>query len=149
MQDQRTVHSTWMGRIASYYYLSHKTMAHFHKNLQSNLNFDNLLRVLSDSEEYATLPVRHNEDEINGWVLKLYTFLFKSTWAVAQRLNVNDEKVVGSILNQRNELFLFPRSGSKTNRGFEFHQLTYKYMFPSSGVLFHAQSSCALVVMRY
>nr|XP_026497272.1 activating signal cointegrator 1 complex subunit 3 isoform X1 [Vanessa tameamea]XP_026497273.1 activating signal cointegrator 1 complex subunit 3 isoform X1 [Vanessa tameamea]XP_026497274.1 activating signal cointegrator 1 complex subunit 3 isoform X2 [Vanessa tameamea] len=65
-EDQRTVHSTWKGRIASYYYLSHKTMAHFHVNLQSNLTLDNLLRILSDAEEYATLPVRHNEDILNG-----------------------------------------------------------------------------------
>ncbi|CAG4955228.1 unnamed protein product [Parnassius apollo] len=65
-EDQRTVHSTWMGRIASYYYLSHKTMAHFSSHLNGNLNFDDLLRVLADSEEYATLPVRHNEDVLNG-----------------------------------------------------------------------------------
>ncbi|KAL0868583.1 hypothetical protein ABMA27_008049 [Loxostege sticticalis] len=65
-EDQRTVHSTWMGRIASYYYLSHKTMAHFAANLQGHLNIDALLRVLADAEEYATLPVRHNEDLLNG-----------------------------------------------------------------------------------
>ena len=68
---------------------------------------------------------------------------------MAQRLNEIDEMVVGSIRNQRHELFLFPSSGNKTNRGFEFHHLRHKYMFPSSGVLFYAQSSCALAVMRY
>ncbi|XP_053615369.1 activating signal cointegrator 1 complex subunit 3 [Plodia interpunctella] len=65
-EDQRTVHCTWLGRIASYYYLSYKTMAHFSYHLQSNLNTDALLRVLADAEEYATLPVRHNEDIQNG-----------------------------------------------------------------------------------
>lgn len=65
-QDLRTVHCTWMGRIASYYYLSYKTMAHFTRNLHNNMNVDDLLRVLADSEEYATLPVRHNEDLLNG-----------------------------------------------------------------------------------
>ncbi|CAH2095219.1 unnamed protein product [Euphydryas editha] len=70
-EDQRTVNSTWMGRIASYYYLSHKTMSHFNLHLQSNLNFDNLLRILADSEEYATLPVRHNEDILNGELSQL------------------------------------------------------------------------------
>ncbi|CAH0402336.1 unnamed protein product [Chilo suppressalis] len=65
-EDQRTVHSTWMGRIASYYYLSHKTMAHFSRELRGDLNADQLLRVLSDANEYATLPVRHNEDLLNG-----------------------------------------------------------------------------------
>lgn len=57
-----------MGRIASYYYLSHKTMAHFSAHLHNHMNVDDLLRVLSDSEEYATLPVRHNEDVLNGYV---------------------------------------------------------------------------------
>ncbi|XP_061729195.1 activating signal cointegrator 1 complex subunit 3 isoform X1 [Cydia pomonella] len=65
-EDQRTLHTTWMGRIASYYYLSHKTMAHFSQSLHGDLDFDMLLRVLSDCEEYATLPVRHNEDVLNG-----------------------------------------------------------------------------------
>ncbi|XP_026331439.1 activating signal cointegrator 1 complex subunit 3 [Hyposmocoma kahamanoa] len=65
-EDQRTVNSTWMGRIASYYYLSHKTMAHFSVNLHYDMDIDLLLRVLSDCEEYATLPVRHNEDVLNG-----------------------------------------------------------------------------------
>ncbi|CAH2054677.1 unnamed protein product, partial [Iphiclides podalirius] len=65
-EDERTVHSTWMGRIASYYYLSHKTMAHFSSRLHPSLDADELLRVLADAEEYATLPVRHNEDVING-----------------------------------------------------------------------------------
>ncbi|XP_049885974.1 activating signal cointegrator 1 complex subunit 3 isoform X2 [Pectinophora gossypiella] len=65
-EDQRTVSCTWMGRIASYYYLSHKTMAHFRANLHYNMRIDDLLRLLADCEEYATLPVRHNEDLING-----------------------------------------------------------------------------------
>ncbi|KAI5644855.1 sec63 brl domain-containing protein [Phthorimaea operculella] len=65
-EDERTVHCTWMGRIASYYYLSYKTMAHFSANLVSNMPIDLLLRLLADCEEYATLPVRHNEDVLNG-----------------------------------------------------------------------------------
>ncbi|XP_059051963.1 activating signal cointegrator 1 complex subunit 3 [Achroia grisella] len=65
-EDQRTVHSTWMGRIASYYYLSHHTMEHFSLHLAPSLDADELLRALADSHEYATLPVRHNEDVLNG-----------------------------------------------------------------------------------
>lgn len=65
-EDNRNVHSTWMGRIASYYYLSHKTMRHFSQNMHNAMLFDDLLRILADSEEYATLPVRHNEDVLNG-----------------------------------------------------------------------------------
>lgn len=55
-----------MGRIASYYYLSHKTMKHFSDNLNNLQTFDELLKVLADAEEYATMPVRHNEDVQNG-----------------------------------------------------------------------------------
>ncbi|VVC95095.1 unnamed protein product [Leptidea sinapis] len=65
-EDERTIETTWKGRIASYYYLSHKTMTHFTRNLHRDLDIDALLRVLSDCEEYATLPVRHNEDVLNG-----------------------------------------------------------------------------------
>ncbi|XP_041983109.1 activating signal cointegrator 1 complex subunit 3 isoform X1 [Aricia agestis] len=70
-EDERTIHATWMGRIASYYYLSHRTMAHFAANLHYNLDTDTLLRVLSDADEYATLPVRHNEDVLNGELSQL------------------------------------------------------------------------------
>jgi activating signal cointegrator complex subunit 3 len=57
-----------MGRIASFYYLSHQTMQHFQDKLRPDLNLEELLRVLSDAYEYDQLPVRHNEDSLNGWV---------------------------------------------------------------------------------
>lgn len=65
-QDGRTISSTWMGRISSYYYLSHQTMKHFTDKLNSELELDEMLRVLSDAHEYNELPVRHNEDIMNG-----------------------------------------------------------------------------------
>jgi activating signal cointegrator complex subunit 3 len=55
-----------MGRIASFYYLSHQTMQHFQDNLRHDLNLEQLLHVLSDAHEYDELPVRHNEDALNG-----------------------------------------------------------------------------------
>jgi activating signal cointegrator complex subunit 3 len=55
-----------MGRIASFYYLSHKTMQHFQDNLKPDLTSEQLLKVLSDAYEYDQLPVRHNEDNLNG-----------------------------------------------------------------------------------
>lgn len=55
-----------MGRIASFYYLSHQTMQHFQENLRPDLNLEQLLNVLSDAYEYDQLPVRHNEDALNG-----------------------------------------------------------------------------------
>jgi len=65
-EDLRGVHPTSMGRIASFYYLSHQTMQHFQDNLRCDLNLEQLLHVLSDAHEYDELPVRHNEDALNG-----------------------------------------------------------------------------------
>uniref|UniRef100_A0A2Z5TZE8 U5 small nuclear ribonucleoprotein 200 kDa helicase n=1 Tax=Reticulitermes speratus TaxID=60591 RepID=A0A2Z5TZE8_9NEOP len=69
-EDFRGVHPTSMGRIASFYYLSHQTMQHFQDNLRPDLNLEQLLGVLSDAYEYDQLPVRHNEDALNGELAK-------------------------------------------------------------------------------
>lgn len=66
LQDLRGLHPTSLGRIASFYYLSHQTMQHFQHNLRHDLNLEQLLHVLSDAYEYDELPVRHNEDALNG-----------------------------------------------------------------------------------
>jgi len=41
-------------------------MQHFQDNLRCDLNLEQLLHVLSDAHEYDELPVRHNEDALNG-----------------------------------------------------------------------------------
>lgn len=41
-------------------------MQHFQDNLKPDLKLEELLRVLSDAHEYDQLPVRHNEDSLNG-----------------------------------------------------------------------------------
>uniref|UniRef100_A0A8D3C335 Activating signal cointegrator 1 complex subunit 3 n=1 Tax=Scophthalmus maximus TaxID=52904 RepID=A0A8D3C335_SCOMX len=51
------------GRIASYYYLKHQTIRMFKERLKAELPVHELL---SDAEEYAELPVRHNEDQLNS-----------------------------------------------------------------------------------
>lgn len=66
LQDCRGVHPTSMGRIASFYYLSHQTMQHFQDSLRPDSNVEQLLKILSDAHEYDQLPVRHNEDDLNG-----------------------------------------------------------------------------------
>lgn len=55
-----------MGRIASFYYLSHQTMHMFKAELGPELNQEHLLKILSDVHEYDQMPVRHNEDILNG-----------------------------------------------------------------------------------
>lgn len=41
-------------------------MQHFQDNLKPDLNLEELLRVLCGAYEYDQLPVRHNEDSLNG-----------------------------------------------------------------------------------
>ena len=64
------IRPTSLGRIASYYYLSHETMEHFRNRLSSSNTLEELLAVLSHCHEYDELPVRHNEDLLNGELAK-------------------------------------------------------------------------------
>lgn len=61
---------TALGRIASYYYLSYLTLQMFRDRLNANNTIEELLSVLSDAHEYSELPVRHNEDILNGELAK-------------------------------------------------------------------------------
>lgn len=65
VQDERTVEPTVLGKIASYYYLNHRTVMIFTLELRGNANVENILKILCDSHEYKELPVRHNEDSLN------------------------------------------------------------------------------------
>ncbi|TKA59242.1 hypothetical protein B0A49_13373 [Cryomyces minteri] len=60
------VDSTPMGKIMSYYYLSHKTMRHLTKHAKRNASFEDVLSMMCCATEYDELPVRHNEDLINA-----------------------------------------------------------------------------------
>lgn len=64
-EDRRSVESTTLGKIASFYYLSHETILLFHDQLSKNITLENLFIVLTLAKEYAELPVRHNEDLLN------------------------------------------------------------------------------------
>ena len=54
-----------MGRIASFYYLSHQTTLMFKQALKENLSVEQYLRIMCNAHEYDELPVRHNEDILN------------------------------------------------------------------------------------
>merc|ERR1719341_1360105 len=69
-EDGRTLYATVLGRIASYYYLSHHTVAHFQDTLQAEMSIAEVLQVLVDVTEFAELPVRHNEDIENTELAK-------------------------------------------------------------------------------
>ncbi|CAN9514188.1 unnamed protein product [Ophioblennius macclurei] len=65
-EDDRTIEPLTYGRISSYYYLRHQTIRTFKERLRAELPIHELLCVLTDAEEYAELPVRHNEDQLNS-----------------------------------------------------------------------------------
>ncbi|XP_013419499.1 activating signal cointegrator 1 complex subunit 3-like isoform X1 [Lingula anatina] len=64
--DGSSIEALTLGRISSYYYLNHLTVRMFQDNLTPNSTLEELLTMLSDAHEYAELPVRHNEDQINS-----------------------------------------------------------------------------------
>ncbi|KAL6860194.1 putative steryl acetyl hydrolase mug81 [Amphichorda felina] len=59
------VDPTPLGKIMSYYYLSHKTIRHLAHQAKPNATFLDVLSWMSRAIEYDELPVRHNEDLIN------------------------------------------------------------------------------------
>lgn len=59
------VDPTPLGKIMSYYYLSHKTIRHLVNNVKPNASFLNVLSWMCHATEYDELPVRHNEDLVN------------------------------------------------------------------------------------
>ena len=73
-EDGRGVYTTVLGRIASYYYLHHSTVQLFSDKLHGEVSVEELLKVLSDSTEFAELPVRHNEEHLNADLAKLCPF---------------------------------------------------------------------------
>ena len=64
------VGSTPLGKIMSYYYLSHKTIRHFIEHAKRNATFEDVLSWMCSATEFAELPVRHNEDLINAELSK-------------------------------------------------------------------------------
>ncbi len=60
------VDSTPMGKIMSYYYLSHKTIRHLLQHAKRDATFEEVLSWMCCATEFDELPVRHNEDLINA-----------------------------------------------------------------------------------
>lgn len=55
--DQRTLQATVHGRIASHYYISHKTIHMFSQRITSNITIGELIDLISCAQEYAEMPV--------------------------------------------------------------------------------------------
>ncbi|XP_061919735.1 activating signal cointegrator 1 complex subunit 3 [Entelurus aequoreus] len=65
-EDDRAIQPLTYGRIGSYYYLKHQTIRLFKERLRAELAIKDILSILTEAEEYAELPVRHNEDQLNS-----------------------------------------------------------------------------------
>lgn len=68
------IDSTPLGRIMSYYYLSHKTIRHLINHAKKSANFEDVLSWMCSATEFDELPVRHNEDLINAELSKNLPF---------------------------------------------------------------------------
>ena len=68
------VDSTPLGKIMSYYYLSHKTIRHLVKHAKRDASFEEVLSWMCGATEFDELPVRHNEDLMNAEMAKSLPF---------------------------------------------------------------------------
>lgn len=64
-KDLNALTPTVLGRLCSYYYLSHKTVRYFDVHITADSSHVDVLRALCEAEEFNELPVRHNEDKLN------------------------------------------------------------------------------------
>uniref|UniRef100_A0A1I8NZ61 Activating signal cointegrator 1 complex subunit 3 n=1 Tax=Stomoxys calcitrans TaxID=35570 RepID=A0A1I8NZ61_STOCA len=65
VQNEHLLIPTFLGRIASFYYLSYRTMKHFLDDLEPQMSTGDVLLAIADSYEFDQQPVRHNEDKYN------------------------------------------------------------------------------------
>ena len=70
-EDEFSIESTFLGHIASFYYVRHTTVAHFEANLKEDLTIINLIKLISDAREFEEIPLRHNEDNYNEALAKI------------------------------------------------------------------------------
>lgn len=91
--EHLSVKPTPLGRIASFYYLSYKTVGLFSEALNDTLTFPQVLDILCEATEYDELPVRHNEDNLNRELIPLMK------WEIDE-LRVDSPHVKANILFQ-------------------------------------------------
>nr|CCC95039.1 putative ATP-dependent RNA helicase [Trypanosoma congolense IL3000] len=63
--DSNALSYTVLGKLCSYYYLSHKTVYYFDTNIDADSSQVDVLRTMCEADEFGELPVRHNEDKLN------------------------------------------------------------------------------------
>jgi pre-mRNA-splicing helicase BRR2 len=66
--DQRTLHATVHGRIASHYYISYKTIHMFDQRLTSTITLGELIDLISSAYEYAEMPVKKIDEIVSYFI---------------------------------------------------------------------------------
>jgi activating signal cointegrator complex subunit 3 len=79
--DDADVSPLFLGEIASYYYISHKTVAVFADKMARQNGMAQVLDVLCSVAEFSEMPVRHNEDKENEILAKGVHFPFAASTA--------------------------------------------------------------------
>ncbi|BFZ53157.1 Pre-mRNA-splicing helicase BRR2 [Savitreella phatthalungensis] len=59
--DTGRIQPTDLGRIASHYYLSHRSMRLYNKQLRANLTHIDLFRIFAQSDEFRNISIREDE----------------------------------------------------------------------------------------
>ncbi|XP_017877585.1 activating signal cointegrator 1 complex subunit 3 [Ceratina calcarata] len=71
VEEDQILYPLPMGQIASFYYLSYRTMSIFEQSMNESLTLEQCLRILCNSHEYDELPVRHDEEFLNEELSKM------------------------------------------------------------------------------
>jgi activating signal cointegrator complex subunit 3 len=78
--DEDRVAPLALGHVASYYYLSHRTVRQFADELSSSTDVGGVLQLLSDAAEFDEMPVRHNEEAQNEEMAAHCRFAVPAMW---------------------------------------------------------------------
>ena len=89
------LNSTPLGKIMSYYYLSHKTIRHLLKQAKREATFEDVLAWMCGATEFDELPVRHN-----GKLLQFLSFVYHHFRILSAAQETSAEEVRGKWSNR-------------------------------------------------
>jgi activating signal cointegrator complex subunit 3 len=61
---------TSLGQLSALYYIDYRTAKIYWEALHQNINIEEILALVSNSQEFWEVPVRHNEDQLNTELIK-------------------------------------------------------------------------------
>ena len=86
------LNSTPLGKIMSYYYLSHKTIRHLLKQAKREATFEDVLAWMCGATEFDELPVRHNGKSLHFLSFVYHHFRILSAARVLGKRPNRDKK---------------------------------------------------------